>query len=108
MMPKLNPSPILPLDEEWDTQQQSVEVPVVERVAEEQNAQPGHLDIECVPMQCMEEASDASSSSDEESNSESNAAAFATSGQVCCIDSNVCLGINTVSHPENLVHTTLD
>ena len=61
-----------------------------------------------MPPQQMEEASNASSSSDEESNSEGNAAVFATSGQVCRIESNVFLGINTVSNPENLVYTTLD
>ena len=56
----------------------------------------------------MKEASDASSSSDKESDSEDKAAVFAASGRVCRIDSNVYLGINTVSDPENLVCATLD
>ena len=88
---------------------QQIEVPVVETMPEEHNTQSGYFEVKYAPPQQMEEASDASSSSsDEESNSESNAAVFAASGQVRRIDSNVYLGINTVSDPENLVHATLD
>ena len=56
----------------------------------------------------MEEASDVSSSSDEDSKSEGNDAVFTASGQVRHINSNVYLGINAVSNPENSVCTTLD
>ena len=75
---------------------------------EEQNVQPGQFKVEYAPQQHMEEASDVSSSSIENSNSEGNASVFAASGQVRHIDSNVHLGINTVSNPENLVGATLD
>ena len=54
----------------------------------------------------MEEVSDASSSSDDDSNSEDNDAV--SSGWVYHIDSNIYLGINMVSYPENLVYATLD
>ena len=101
--------PILPLDEEWQTQHQLVDVPVVETVPEEQNVQPGHFKVELPPPPRMEEASDlSSSSSDKDSNSKDNAAVFVASGQVRCIDSNIYLGINTVANPENLVYATLN
>ena len=101
--------PILPLDEEWQTQHQLVDVPVVETVPEEQNAQPRYFKVELPPPPRMEEVSDSSSSSsDEDSDSEDKATVFAASGQVRCIDSNVYLGINTVSNPKNLVYATLN
>ena len=82
---------------------------MVETVPEEQNVQPGYFEVELAPPPHMKEASDSSSSSsDKDSNSEDNAAVFAASGQVHHIDSNVCLRINTVSDPENLVYATLD
>ena len=104
--PEINP-PIPPLDEKWEAQKQQVQVPVVETVPEDPNTQPGYFEVELAPPQQMEEASDASSS-DKESKPEDNAAVFAASGRVRRIDSNVYLGINTVSDPQNLVYTTLD
>ena len=81
---------------------------MVETVPEEQNTQREYFEVEYAPPQQMEEASDASSSSDEKSDSEGNAAVFAASGQICRIDGNVYLGINTVSDPENSVYANLD
>ena len=56
----------------------------------------------------MEEALDAASSLNVNSNSGDSAAVFVASRQARRIDSNICLGINTVSNPENLVYATLD
>ena len=58
--PEIDP-PILPLNEEWESQKPQVEAPVVETVPEEQNTQPGYFEVECAPPQQTEEASDASS-----------------------------------------------
>ena len=55
--PDIDP-PIPPLNEEWQSQQQPVDVPVVETVPEEQNFQPGYFDVEFAPQQCMEEGLD--------------------------------------------------
>ena len=43
--------PILPPDEEWESQQEPVDIPVVETVPEEQNVQPGYFKVECAPQQ---------------------------------------------------------
>ena len=53
--PGIDP-PIVPLDEEWESQKQHVEVPVVETVPEEQNMQPGYVEVEFAAPQQMEEA----------------------------------------------------